>query len=57
MAQSLYHDHVPAKRLGFATAWINRRAGRAGFGATPPADATPDATAPDMASFADVGLA
>ncbi len=57
VAQSLYHDHVPAKRLGFATAWINRRAGRAGFGATPPADATPDATAPDMASFADVALA
>ena len=57
VAQSLYHDHVPAKRLGFATAWINRRAGAAGFGATPPADATPDLTAPDLASFADAALA
>ncbi len=34
-AQSLFHDHVPAKRMGLATAWIDRRAGRAGGGATP----------------------
>jgi 2-haloalkanoic acid dehalogenase type II len=33
-AQSLYHDHVPAKRLGLATCWIDRRAGEAGAGAT-----------------------
>jgi 2-haloacid dehalogenase len=52
VAQSLYHDHVTAKRLGLVTAWIDRRAGRAGTGATPPAEATPDATYPDMASFA-----
>ncbi|MDE2999716.1 MAG: haloacid dehalogenase type II [Gemmatimonadota bacterium] len=24
-AQSLYHDHVPAKRFGLATAWIDRQ--------------------------------
>src|SRR5206468_10844808 len=24
VAQSLYHDHVPARRLGLATAWIDR---------------------------------
>jgi FMN phosphatase YigB (HAD superfamily) len=24
-AQSLYHDHVPATRLGLATAWIDRQ--------------------------------
>ncbi len=52
VAQSLFHDHVPAKALGMTTAWINRRAGRPGGGATPPADARPDATFPDMASFA-----
>jgi 2-haloacid dehalogenase len=56
VAQSLYHDHVPARRLGFATAWIDRRHGRHGFGATPPAEATPDLTAPDMATFADLAL-
>jgi 2-haloacid dehalogenase len=33
-AQSLYHDHVPARRLGLATCWIDRRAGQAGAGAT-----------------------
>jgi 2-haloacid dehalogenase len=52
VAQSLYHDHVTAKRLGLATVWIDRRRGRGGSGATPVADAAPDATFPDMASFA-----
>jgi 2-haloacid dehalogenase len=51
VAQSLYHDHATARRLGLATVWIDRRQDRAGFGATPPAEATPDATFPDMASF------
>ncbi len=35
VAQSLYHDHGPAKRLGLASVWIDRRAGKAGAGATP----------------------
>jgi 2-haloacid dehalogenase len=52
VAQSLFHDHVTAKRLGLSTVWIDRRGGRAG-GATPPAEAKPDATFPDMASFAE----
>ena len=33
VAQSLFHDHVPAKALGLTTAWIDRRAGGGG-GAT-----------------------
>jgi 2-haloacid dehalogenase len=53
VAQSLSHDHVPAKQLGMTTVWINRRAGRGGSGgATPAAEAAPDAVFPDMASFA-----
>jgi 2-haloacid dehalogenase len=52
VAQSLFHDHVPAKALGMTTVWINRRQGRAGFGATPPAEAVPDLVVPDMRSFA-----
>ena len=52
VAQSLYHDHVTAKRLGLTTVWIDRRGGRGGSGATPDAQAIPDATFPDMASFA-----
>jgi FMN phosphatase YigB (HAD superfamily) len=34
-AQSLFHDHVPAKELDLATAWIDRRHQQAGWGATP----------------------
>ena len=51
VAQSLFHDHAPAKRLGLTTVWIDRRHDRPGSGATPPAEASPDATYPDMASF------
>ena len=54
VAQSLYHDHVPAKRLGLSTVWVDRRGGRAGFGATPPAQATPDLAVPDMATLAEL---
>ena len=35
VAQSLRHDHVPAKRYGLASVWINRRHGRPGWGVTP----------------------
>jgi 2-haloacid dehalogenase len=56
VAQSLFHDHVPAKALGMTTVWINRRHGRPGSGATPPADATPDLETPDMATFAALAV-
>jgi 2-haloacid dehalogenase len=56
VAQSLFHDHVPARSLGLATAWIDRRRGKPGSGATPPAEASPDLVAPDMRSFADLAL-
>jgi 2-haloacid dehalogenase len=52
VAQSLYHDHVPAHKLGIRTVWIDRRHDRPGAGATPPAEAHPDATFPSMAAFA-----
>jgi len=35
VAQSLFHDHVPAKREGLPSVWINRRHDRPGWGATP----------------------
>ncbi|HYX83933.1 MAG TPA: haloacid dehalogenase type II [Gaiellales bacterium] len=57
VAQSLFHDHVPAKRLGMTTAWIDRRGDRTGFGATLPAEASPDLVAPDMRTFAEAALA
>jgi len=34
VAQSLYHDHVPANRMGIASAWIDRRHDKPGGGAT-----------------------
>ena len=56
VAQSLYHDHVTAKRLGLATVWIDRRHDRAGAGATPVASAEPDAVYPSMAAFVDAAV-
>jgi 2-haloalkanoic acid dehalogenase type II len=56
VAQSLYHDHVPAARLGLTSVWIDRRHGRAGCGATPPATAAPAATFESMAAFADAAV-
>ena len=54
VAQSLFHDHVPAKALGLSTVWVNRRHDRPGSGATPPAEATPDLVVPDMATLAEL---
>jgi 2-haloalkanoic acid dehalogenase type II len=44
-AQSLFHDHAPARQLGLASAWIDRRHANAGWGATMP---PPDGTAYDF---------
>jgi 2-haloacid dehalogenase len=52
VAQSLFHDIAPAKEMGLSTVWVNRRQGRAGFGATPPAEAEPDCQVPDLRSLA-----
>jgi 2-haloacid dehalogenase len=51
VAQSLYHDIVPAKQLGLTTVWVNRHAGRKGGGATPPASAEADLEVPDLAAL------
>jgi 2-haloacid dehalogenase len=52
VAQSLFHDHVPAKQLGMTSVWIDRRQGRGG-GASLDVEAHPDATFTSMAAFAD----
>ncbi|HUU44984.1 MAG TPA: haloacid dehalogenase type II [Acidobacteriota bacterium] len=53
VAQSLYHDHVPAKQLGLTTCWVDRRQGKAGSGATavPASDAKPDYTVGSLAEL------
>jgi 2-haloacid dehalogenase len=43
--QSLYHDCMPAKKMGLNTVWINRRRGQEGNGATPP---PPEGAIPDL---------
>ncbi len=55
VAQSLFHDHVPAKREGLPSVWINRRHDRPGWGATPePSDEwTYNLEFTSMADFAD----
>ncbi len=55
VAQSLFHDHVPARKLGLASCWINRRAGSEDGGATmaPSEPVTPDWEFPTLAALAD----
>ena len=55
-AQSIYHDVVPAKSLGMATAWVNRKSARPGVGAVitstaSDADKKPDLEVPNIASL------
>ncbi len=54
VAQSLFHDVAPARQLGLATVWVNRRKGKAGSGATPASDAEPDLAVPDLKTLADL---
>ena len=55
VAQSLFHDHVPAKREGLSSVWINRRHDRPGWGATPEPSGewSYDLELPSMGAFAD----
>lgn len=54
VAQSKHHDIAPAKALGFTCVWVNRRAGKAGGGATAPAEAVPDLEVPTLRSLVEV---
>jgi 2-haloacid dehalogenase len=53
VAQSLFHDIAPAKALGLSAVWINRRHDKSGRGATPPAQAQPDAEFPSLRALAE----
>ena len=54
-AQSLFHDHAPAKKVGLASCWIDRRHAAAGWGATmpPPAGAVCDFRFTSLAAIAE----
>jgi len=53
VAESLYHDVAPARALGIATVWVNRRQGRAAA-ATRLTDARRDVEVPTVAALADL---
>jgi 2-haloacid dehalogenase len=48
VAQSVYHDIVPAKAMGLATVWVNRPSARAGIGAVKVAEAKQNKVHPDL---------
>jgi 2-haloacid dehalogenase len=54
VAQSVYHDVVPAQSLGLATVWVNRPSARPGVGAVKAADAKPDLVVTSLAELAEV---
>jgi 2-haloacid dehalogenase len=56
VAQSTYHDHLTARRLGLATVRVNRRQRRRGSGATLPVDDAPraDLEVPDLLTLAEL---
>ena len=54
VAQSIYHDIVPAKTLGLSAVWVNRRKNKEGFGATAPARGNPDLEVPDLTTLVSV---
>lgn len=52
--QSIYHDVVPAKSLGIATAWVNRPSKRPGVGAVRQAIGVPDLEVTSLKELADL---
>ena len=50
VAQSLYHDIVPARAMGLKTVWVNR----GGAASTPVIDAEPDLEVPDLETLAEL---
>ncbi len=55
VAESLYHDVMPAQALGIATVWVNRRQGKPGA-ATRMVAALPDLEVPTVAALADLAI-
>ena len=51
VGQSIYHDVVPAKSMGFKTVWVHRAPG---YGATRAAQETPDLEVKSLKELADL---
>jgi 2-haloacid dehalogenase len=55
VAESLYHDVIPAQALGIATVWVDRRQGKPAA-ATRLVAAQPDLEVPTVAALADLAV-
>jgi 2-haloacid dehalogenase len=53
VAQSLFHDHVPAQAQGFTSVWVNRPSLLPGTGLALPVDVQPDLEVPDMRTLVE----
>ncbi len=51
IAQSVYHDIIPARAIGLSAIWVNRRKGQQDFGATRPAGCDCDLEVLDLKSL------
>lgn len=51
IAQSVYHDIIPAKAMGLSAIWVNRGKGQENSGATRPASCDSDLEVPDLKSL------
>jgi 2-haloacid dehalogenase len=54
VAQSVYHDVIPARSLGIATVWVNRPSSRPGAGAAKAVAGQPDLEVPDLKTLAEL---
>ncbi len=55
VAESLYHDVVPAGSLGIATVWVNRRKGKPAA-ASKLVEARADLEVPDLSVLSDLAV-
>ncbi len=56
VAQSIYHDVIPAKALGIATVWVNRPSPRPGAGAARAASGKADLEVSNLKTFAELAI-
>jgi len=54
VAQSIYHDVIPARSLGMTSVWVNRPSPRPGSGAAKSASAQPDLEVPNLKTLAEL---
>ena len=57
VAQSLFHDHAPAQRIGLPSVWIDRYGTPAGTGASPASDVRVEWRYTSLDEFADAAVA